>query len=242
MMIISKFLKPKTYRNFFAYHFSKKYKPSYAQCGEDIIINTFLSGLGITQPTYIDIGTYHPILGNNTYLFYKKGGHGICVEPDDAFYKVIKRIRTHDVVLNAGAGPVEKSAADFYKMSSHNLNTFSKDEAEETATKKHYGDQKIKGVVQIPLVTVTNLIKNYLHNQAPDILSIDAEGLDFDIVSSIDFSIHRPKVICTETLRYNRDGKLEKEKDVEDYLATKGYVLYADTYVNSIFVDAKVMR
>lgn len=237
MMITSKFLKFKTYRNFFAYHFSKKYKPSYAQCGEDIIIDTFLSGLGITKPTYIDIGTYHPILGNNTYLFYKKGGHGICIEPDDAFFQLITRIRTRDICINAGAGPVEKPAANFYKMSSHNLNTFSKAEAEETATKKHYGDQKIKGVVQIPLVTVNSLMTKYLDNQAPDILSVDAEGLDFDIVTSIDFSIHRPKVICTETLRYNRDGKLQKEKNIENYLATKGYVLYADTYVNSIFVD-----
>jgi FkbM family methyltransferase len=242
MMISSKYFTLKNYINFVAYHLRAKYKKSYAQCGEDIIIDAFLTGLGITQPTYIDIGTYHPILNNNTYLFYTKGGHGICIEPDDVFYKLIQRNRTRDICLNAGAGPVEKSAADFYKMSSHNLNTFSKVEAEETATKKHYGDQKIKEVVQIPLVTVTNLVKNYLHNQAPDILSIDAEGLDFDIVNSIDFSVHRPKVICTETLRYNKDGKLEKEKDVENYLATKGYVLYADTYVNSIFVDKNLVR
>ena len=241
-MNFKKYLNIRNYKNFFLYHFKSKYKKSYAQCGEDIIIDAFLSGIGISKPTYIDIGTYHPILNNNTYLFYKKGGHGICAEPDNTFFKLIQRNRKRDTCLNVGVGPTERAAANFYKMSSHNLNTFSNEEADDTAQGTHYGKQEIKSVVQIPLVTVNGLIGKYLKETAPDILSVDAEGYDFEIIKSVNLQKYRPKVICSETLRYNSDGKLEKETEVAEYLLKNGYVLYADTYVNSIFVDQKLMK
>ncbi len=241
-MNIKKYITPHNYKNFLRYHLKNKFKKSYAQCGEDIIIENFLSGIGISKPTYIDIGTYHPILNNNTYLFYKKGGHGICIEPDDVFFRLIRKNRKNDVCLNVGVGPTENPSAKFYKMSSHNLNTFSKSGAEQTASGTHYGKQQIKNVVNIPLVTVSGIIKKYLNNKAPDFLSIDAEGLDLEILNSIDFNIYRPKVIATETLRYNSKGVLEKETEAKEFLENKGYFLYADTYVNSIFVDKKLIK
>jgi len=231
----------KNYKNFFSYHLKKKYKTSYAQCGEDIIIDAFLRGLSITQPTYIDIGTYHPILNNNTYLFYKNGGHGICIEPDEDFFRLIQKNRPKDISLNVGVGPEAIEKANFYLMSSHNLNTFSKSEAELTVTEENYGKQEIKKVVQLPLVTAHSLIEKYLHT-APDILSVDAEGLDFEIITSIDLTRYRPKIICTETLRYGPGQKLGKETSVSEYLAKNDYILYADTYVNSLFVDKKYLH
>jgi len=241
-MNIKKYLILKNYKNFLAYHVRNKYKKSYSQCGEDIIIDAFLSGIGISKPTYIDIGTYHPILNNNTYFFYTKGGHGICIEPDNLFFDLIKRNRTRDISLNVGVGPQEIAEASFYKMSSHNLNTFIKSEANETVIKQYYGKQEIKDVVKIPLVTVNSLIEKYLDSTAPDFLSVDAEGFDYEIIVSINLKKYRPKVICTETLRYSEEGNLEKEIDVADYLLKNGYVLYADTYVNSIFIDKKLMK
>ncbi len=240
-MNINKYLSIKNYKNFFLYHLRPKYKSSYSQCGEDIIINSFLTGIGIDKPTYIDIGTYHPILNNNTYFFYTKGGHGVCAEPDTTFYNLIKRNRKRDIVLNAGVGPKIVDKADFYLMSSHNLNTFSKSEADQMVVEQNYGKQEIKKVVKIPLTTVDFLIETYL-NEAPDILSVDAEGLDFEIITSMNILKYRPKVICTETLRYSKDGGLVKETEVMEYLAKHDYVLYADTYVNSIFVDKKYIK
>jgi len=36
------------------------HRPSYAQSGEDIIVAFIFSQLGLPQPSYIDIGAYHP--------------------------------------------------------------------------------------------------------------------------------------------------------------------------------------
>ena len=47
--------------------FGRKWKKSYSQCGEDIIVGLVLDGLGIAKPTYLDIGTHDPVVLNNTY-------------------------------------------------------------------------------------------------------------------------------------------------------------------------------
>ena len=50
-----------------------KAKVSYAQSGEDLILDGICDFLKIEKPTYLDIGAADPIDGNNSYLFYKKG-------------------------------------------------------------------------------------------------------------------------------------------------------------------------
>lgn len=69
-MSLKKYFFLKNYIGYFRYLFSKKYNKSYSQCGEDLLILCALKTLKIAKPTYLDIGTNHPIFKNNTYLFY----------------------------------------------------------------------------------------------------------------------------------------------------------------------------
>ena len=46
-------------------------KKTYSMYGEDIVVNKFFKK--ITR-YYVDVGCYHPIDGNNTYLLLKKVG------------------------------------------------------------------------------------------------------------------------------------------------------------------------
>lgn len=56
------------------------YKTSFSQSAEDIIIE-FLFGLRkITSPSFIDIGGYDPVYGNNTYKFYLKVASGVNID------------------------------------------------------------------------------------------------------------------------------------------------------------------
>ena len=66
-------------------------KRSYAQSGEDLIVWGELAervprchSATVSQDKgfYVDVGAYHPKLFSNTYLFYKKGWRGICVDPN----------------------------------------------------------------------------------------------------------------------------------------------------------------
>jgi hypothetical protein len=46
----------------------------------------------LTAPVqYLDIGTNHRVVSNNTFLFYRTGSSGVCVEPNPAFANLIRR-------------------------------------------------------------------------------------------------------------------------------------------------------
>ena len=236
IMNIKKYLILGNYKKFFKYHFNKKYKISYSQCGEDILMNYVLKMIDIDKPTYIDIGTNHPILNNNTFLFYQRGSRGVCVEPDPELFRIIKKNRKHDINLNIGIGPNNNSSADYYVMSSKSLGTFVQKEANKYVESQNYGKQNIEKIIKIPLSTINDIMEKYFFPCA-DIVSIDAEGLDFEIIKSLNIKKFRPKIICIESARYNNSGKIEKQKDIFNYLENKDYLIYADTYVNSIFID-----
>jgi len=206
---------------------------SYAQSGEDLIVRFIFEALRLPKPTYLDLGAHHPRHMSNTYLFYQQGSCGVCVEPDPALYALLKRKRPHDVCLNVGVGTSGVEQADFYIMTSRSLNTFSRQDAERYQS---YEGQQIERIIQVPLLPVNNLISRYCQ-PAPQFISIDVEGLDLEIVKSLDFNRFRPLVLCVETLTYTEDRTERKRVEIADFVCGHGYFQYADTYINSIFVD-----
>lgn len=205
---------------------------SYAQCGEDLIIQHLFMVLGITDISYLDIGAHHPTYLSNTYLFYKKGNTGVCIEPDPSLYSEFSKARPRDTHLNCGVG-TESSVGNFFVMSSSTLNTFSKEEAERL---ENSCNQKILNIIKIKLETINEIIQKNFNNY-PNLVSIDIEGLDYPILKQFDFNKYRPKVFCVETLSYTEDSSERKITEIIDLMHNNGYVTYADTYINTVFVD-----
>ena len=65
--------------NFYNRYINRYYQSSYAQEGEDLIINRMIYGK-IDQGFFVDVGAHHPKRFSNTYFFYKKGWKGISIE------------------------------------------------------------------------------------------------------------------------------------------------------------------
>lgn len=122
----TKYLKLKTWTGFPSYTFSRKYKKSYSQNAEDLLIAAAAKRLHLAHPSYLYIGANHPIFGNNTYLFYTRGSRGVLVEPDPNICRVIRKTRRSDTVLNVGIGPADAPDAPYYVMTSRQLSTFKK--------------------------------------------------------------------------------------------------------------------
>jgi len=215
--------------------FNKYKKTSYSQSGEDLIVEFILKTLRIKSPTYIDIGAHHPVYISNTASLYKKGFSGICIEPDPVLFKKIKKSRKRDICLNIGIGINGVDDSDFYLMTTSTLNTFSKEEALNYDKNSRH---KIKDVIKLPLKTINWVFENYT-NGKPDFMSLDVEGLDFDILKSLDFNQYRPTILCIETLKFIRVGVVEKDQPLIDFVTEQGYIIYADTHINTIFVDEK---
>jgi hypothetical protein len=97
------------------------------------------------------------------------------------------------------------------------------------------GPQMLAQTLTRELVPIDDIIGKHF-DPAPDVLSIDTEGLDLDILRTLDLSAHRPAVICAETLRY---GTTDTVDEVSALLTAAGYVARGGTFVNTIFVDGR---
>jgi FkbM family methyltransferase len=206
---------------------------SYSQAGEDVVVDSLLQGVGIIQPTYLELGTNHPKFGNNTYKFYRRGCHGVLVEADPSLIFRIRRTRPRDIVLNVGVGVGDQRSMKFYVFPCSAHNTF---DGQEALARDRSENMRIKAILDIPLQTVNAIIAKHF-SRVPDFLSIDVEGFDLAVLKSLDFEKHPIPIICAETCLFSENHIKQKDHAIEIFLATKGYFVYADTYINTIFVN-----
>lgn len=211
------------------------HQPSFSQCGEDLIVWYIFNELGVEKPTFIDIGAYHPYTINNTYLMYTRGCRGVLVEPNVDMTAVLKKERPEDKTLAIGIGLSATTEADYYRMNEPSWNTFDKDMADHYV-KVSGGEKKILEVVKVPLVNVNEVIAKHHGGKTPDYFSVDVEGLELDILKSLDWAKHRPKVVCVETLVA---GTRRQKLETVTFLTEKGYVVRGSSFVNTILVDGK---
>ena len=212
-------------------------KLSYAQQGEDLVVQNVLDMVHIQGPiTYLDIGAYDPIFDSNSYAFYKAGGHGVLVEPNPSKIERLQKIRPRDRVVNVGVGlSAGPTTGDYYVIGGPGgglFNTFSKEDAEDVQSKSH-GVHFIEKVLKLPLVNINTLMQEQLGG-APNFLSIDTEGLDLGILKTMDFERYRPDVICVETMEVGGDAV---SLDILRLLETERYSVRGATFVNTIFVE-----
>lgn len=222
----------KTIKNFF-----KNKKPSfqnisYSQCGEDLIVKYIFKLRGISKPSYIDIGANDPFFINNTAIFYKEGCRGINIEANPYLIDSFFNNRSEDVNLNIGIGSKE-DFLDFYIMNDPTLSSFSKEECNNYI---NTGKYKLAKTKKIKLITLKNVIDKHNSGVFPDFMSLDAEGMDFEILQSIDFNKTSPKVICVEAAEYSPVGTGERRTELINFLVNKGYYEYANTNLNAIMV------
>lgn len=209
-------------------------KESFSQSGEDMIADFIFGAIQIQHPTYLDLGAHHPRRYSNTHHFYRSGSRGVNVEADPSLHERFIMERPSDINLNVGVGVGNAGVLPFYVMSVPTLNTFSKEEADRCVA---MGTHEISDVIEVPLRDVNDIIQEYFAGTAPDFMSIDVEGLDLEIVKAIDFERYRPVVICVETITFSENFDGVKIDEIGEYLESRGYFLYADTRINSIFVD-----
>ena len=206
---------------------------SYSQAGEDAIIRFLFNDFGTSKISYLELGTNRPDFGNNTYWFYLNHSRGVCVEADNDLVKNIKKVRPYDKVINFGVSTSNKKEADFYVFNQSDINTFDKIEAKK---KSSSGKYRLIETRKVNLISVNNLLNDFF-DSVPDLLSIDIEGLDLDVLKSLDFNRFPIRVICCETCSYSENHIRPKNNDIINFMKSKNYEVYADTYINTIFVN-----
>lgn len=208
---------------------------SFSQQGEDIALYHVLHDvLRVVTPTYVDIGAADPVRGSNTYLLYCTGGHGVLVDPNPAYVEKLRSRRPKDVVVAAGVGVGTEREADYYVIRGRpSLNTFSPEVV--ASLRAELGGDAVERVLRMPLLPVNELIATHL-GKPPDLLSIDVEGMDLEILRTLDFERWRPGAIIAETIQPGSPGV---NRALVEFVVSRGYVVRGGSTVNTIFVDSR---
>jgi FkbM family methyltransferase len=208
--------------------FIKNYRPSYSQCGEDMILDVILKK---KEGFYIDIGANNPIRQSNTMYFYKKGWHGINIDATPGAMISFRKLRKRDLNLEVAVAS-EETEMIFYLFKSSLYNTFNQRLSDEF--NNNVVDQKI-----LKTQKLSTILDQYLSgNKEIDFLSIDTEGYDHDILKSNNWTKYRPKVIVTENLVYSKDQSFAA---TNDFLITVGYTFFCNSPTNAFFLENKFL-
>jgi len=114
------------------------------------------------------------------------------------------------------------------------LNTFS---ADQVAIYRRGGTDVVEKVVKMPLISINHVIRDCI-GRAPDLLSIDVEGLDLAILRTLDFATYRPAAFIAETIDMGT-GRGDDNVDIGAFLRSKGYVVRGGSLYNTVFADPK---
>lgn len=208
---------------------------TYSQHGDDLIILAVTDAIGIDRPTYIDIGAHHPFNISNTALLYSRGWRGINIEANPNLFEAFLLHRPEDINLNIGIVPEPAESLTFYMVDKWSgRNSFNRAVVEEFVAA--YPGFAITETLQIPVKTVKDVIDQYWQGVFPDLLSIDVEGLDEQILRSIDYSVSSPKIICVETV--GADGR-RCDESLRRFLGERGYFALMRCGGNTIFVQER---
>ena len=196
---------------------------SYSQEGEDMVLRSFYEGKKGYKGFYIDIGAHHPYRFSNTMYFYKHGWKGINIEPTPTVIKLFKILRKRDITLNIGIA-ANRQKLKFYCFNEPALNGFSEELSNE---RNEHSKYKILKTIDIDTYSLEEVLDTYLPaNQPIDFLSIDVEGLDFQVLKSNNWEKYQPQYILIEDRIAVK--KLEGS-EIYTYLNNKGYELVAKT-------------
>ena len=124
--------------------------------------------------------------------------------------------RPRDINLEIAIGS-EVATKEFYIFKEIALNTFDKKLAQERSL-----TEPIKQTLKIEVIPLGEILQKHCsQNQKIDFLSIDVEGLDFEILRTNDWGKFRPQLLCVEIYAKNINEVLAHE--IYIYLVASGY-------------------
>ena len=182
---------------------------------------------------YVDIGCFHPIRQNNTYLMYKLGWRGINIDLNPLSIELFKVARPKDINICAAISNNETKKDLFFDHDLSSLNTISKNHT--IFIEKAFGIKNLKRK-KIKTTRLSDLLIKKKINKI-DFMNIDIEGHELEVLKTINFKRFDIKVICIEIVNYDfysKKIKIYKDK-IFKILKKNNYSLKFKTSVNYIF-------
>lgn len=201
---------------------------SYSQEGEDLLLKRILDSK--SSGFYLEIGAHHPVRFSNTYLLYKSGWSGVCVDPNPENMKLFRKVRPRDTVLEFGVDAQDRSL-EYFEFSDSALNTFSPERAELIESSTNY---KVVSKRDIPVKNINWIIDQYIgKNHAVDLFCMDIEGFDLNVLRAIDWTRFSPKIVLVED--HAMDLQDTGKSQIHKLMIESGYVFFAKFNVSCVY-------
>lgn len=206
---------------------------TYAQDSEDTILKRIFEYRNLYEGGfYVDVGAHHPMKYSNTHFFYKKGWHGINIDAMPGSMKEFDRFRPRDINLEYAISNKEEILT-YYQFEEIAFNSFDKMLSLSRAKDKNISVVDTK---EINTTTLSSVFEQFMPmNQSIDFLSIDVEGLDFQVLQSNDWNKYRPKVVLIEVL--DTDIEQMMETKVYKFMVQRHYRYFAKTVGTHFFIE-----
>ena len=222
---------------YYLFYRTKIYYPkkSYSLLGEDIFLKKYFNKK--KKGFYIDVGCYHPLWGNNTYLLYKKGWNGINFDISKFSIELFNFYRKRDKNIWSGISNKKGYRKIFFRRKINMLNTLNKKIA-----KIHFKKGFHTGKVKVNTLNYF-LKKFYKINKKIELLKIDVEGEELNVLKSINFKNYKPTLISIEIHNqksmYEDNSNYFKTDKIYKYLTVLNYKLIWRNQYSFIFEKKK---
>ena len=194
-------------------------KKSYSIFEEDKFINSYFKNK--SKGFYIDVGAYHPLDGNNTHLLYKKGWKGLNFDINYYSIKLFDFLRKRDINIHSGVSGKKNRLTMYYRKEINMLNTL-----DEKIAKMQFKNGYKKRNVKVNTLNFF-LFKNFKKLDKIDFINIDVEGVELDVLKSLNFKKFKPQLICIEIHNikkmFDTNYKYLRLNKVYNFLIKKGY-------------------
>ena len=180
----------------------ENYKTSYAQNHEDVIIEAFFSD--VKNGYYVDVGANDPVDDSVTYIFYQNGWTGINIEPNKDLYEKLQQERPRDTNLHIGVS-AKKTELVLRQYTNHGLSTFSNKVKEDYTHTSSSKTDKYEDV-SVPIDSLAAILKKHTKKHI-HFMKIDVEGYEYEVISSNDWAVYRPELLCIEANHIIKDWR-----------------------------------
>ena len=159
--------------------FSNAFSISWSQGGEDLALLHAIAGN--KDVFFIDVGAHHPFRFSVTQHLSRLGWRGVNVDANSELIEIFNKERTRDINICAAVGTEKSYTFTIFKepaLSSVNSEWKDKFQAD---------GWEVEKTVTVPGITLREIYDQNFSNDCIDLLSIDAEGSDFNVLKSMEF-------------------------------------------------------
>lgn len=201
-----------------------------AGLGKNSLLEVFfknIEAMGFTPKHIIDIGANHGTWTRET-LKYFPDAYYTLVEPQEWLKPSLQDLLDNNAKITFNAfGAGAKSGSFMFTIVDRDDSCsfrYTEEEAKAEGLKQ----------VEIPIVTLNEIVQKYNSLPFPDLVKIDAEGLDIEVLEGASDLIGKTEVFLVEAAIFNKDFDNSLLKMVK-YMDEKGYNLFEITDLNRPF-------